>query len=82
MSKCAACGRDAPEKKKYCRHHEQALGRLQEHYSVWVRAYGSGDNISWQDYLRRLSDMTQEQQAGEWVKEVIRAEMKKEKESV
>jgi hypothetical protein len=69
--KCAACSRDAAGK-KYCRHHSQAFEQLQEHYKTWVRAYGE---MSWDGYLAKVREM---KEAGDWVKEVIEAETKRE----
>ncbi|MEO9363033.1 MAG: hypothetical protein ABI348_03945 [Nitrososphaera sp.] len=74
MNKCAACAResDGSGSKKYCSYHTRALEQLKSHYDSWVEAYG---DISWQDYLQRLHKM---EETGQWVKEVIEAEMKKE----
>jgi hypothetical protein len=72
MDKCAACSRRAMPGNKYCTYHAQALARLADHYKTWVSAYGS---ISWDGFMARLSKM---QETGDWVKEVIAAEMKKE----
>lgn len=69
--KCAACARESDGISKYCSYHARALGQLKSHYDSWVVAYGG---ISWQDYLQRLHKM---EETGQWVKEVIEAEMKK-----
>jgi hypothetical protein len=45
---------------------------LQEHYKTWVRAYGE---MSWDGYLAKVREM---KEAGDWVKEVIEAETKRE----
>jgi hypothetical protein len=66
---CQACGKDA--KGSYCKYHERAFLDLQEHHKTWVRAYGS---ISWREFLERLEGT---QETGQWVKEVIKAELKK-----
>ncbi|AIF83263.1 hypothetical protein NTE_01191 [Candidatus Nitrososphaera evergladensis SR1] len=75
MKKCAACARESGDK-KYCRYHAKALEQLKSHYDSWVDAYDDGSAISWQDYLTRLQKM---EEAGQWVREVIEAEMKKER---
>lgn len=66
---CQACGKDAQN--RYCKYHEKAFSGLQEHHKAWVRAYG---NISWEAFLEKLEAM---QETGQWVKEVIKAELKK-----
>jgi len=66
---CQACGKDAQD--RYCKYHAKAFSNLQAHHQAWVRAYGS---ISWQAFLERLEGM---QETGQWVKEVIKAELKK-----
>ena len=72
MDKCAACSRKALQGNKYCTHHAQAHTRLADHYKAWAGAYGG---ISWGDFMARLSKM---EETGDWVKEVIAAETKKE----
>jgi hypothetical protein len=69
--KCAACHRKTLLDSKYCLYHYQALESLTGHYRAWVDAYGG---ISWQDFLSKLSEM---QETGSWVKEVIEVELKK-----
>ncbi|AIC17196.1 hypothetical protein [Nitrososphaera viennensis] len=76
MKKCAACARESGDGRKYCRYHAKALEQLKSHYDSWVEAYGG---ISWQDYLQRLQKM-EEETTGQWVREVIEAEMKKKEE--
>ncbi len=71
--KCAACTRDSGDK-EYCLYHTKALEELKSHYGSWVSAYGG---ISWQDYLKRLYNM---QETGQWIKDIIRLELKKEEE--
>jgi hypothetical protein len=83
MTKCAACNRDASSagdndnnnnnntKKSYCIYHLRAVEQLKSHYSYWMDAYSSG--ISWQEFLARLLDMDE---TGQWVKDVIREELK------
>ncbi|HEX9678516.1 hypothetical protein [Nitrososphaera sp.] len=66
---CLACGRQAQD--RYCPYHAKALQNLQAHYQAWVRAYG---DIPWEKFLERLLEM---QQTGQWVKEVIKTELKK-----
>lgn len=73
MMKCAACARE-PDDGRYCRYHAKALLQLKSHHGSWVDAYGA---ISWQDYLKRLHKM---EETGQWAREVIEVEMKKEKE--
>lgn len=72
MSKCAACARETDSSGRYCSYHARALGQLKSHYDSWVDAYGG---ISLQDYMKRLHKM---EETGQWIKEVIEAEMKKE----
>lgn len=69
--KCAACTRESGDK-KYCGYHARALEQLKSHHESWVDAYGG---ISWHDYLKRLYQM---EETGQWVREVIEAELKKE----
>ncbi len=79
--KCTACSREEllsddehhDPQQRYCRYHAEALEQLKRHYGSWVAAYGS---ISWQDYLKRLSKM---EETGQWARDVIDMEMKKEK---
>jgi DNA-directed RNA polymerase subunit N (RpoN/RPB10) len=66
---CLACGKQAQD--RYCVYHEKALRNLCDHYDSWVRAYG---NISWENFLERLEEKNE---TGAWVKEVIKAELKK-----
>lgn len=66
---CQACGRKAQD--RYCSYHEKALQNLRAHHDSWMRAYG---DISWEKFLEKLEGM---QETGDWVKEVIRAELKK-----
>jgi hypothetical protein len=72
MKKCAACTRDSDDKEEFCLYHTRALGELKKHYGSWVNAYGG---ISWKDYLKRLDSMDE---TGQWIKEIIRLELKKE----
>jgi hypothetical protein len=58
--------------KRYCIYHTQAFELLKNHYRAWSEAYG---NISWLEFLTRLSKMGE---TGQWVKEVIEVEVKKE----
>jgi hypothetical protein len=67
--KCAACSREASA--RYCAQHAKALVQLKEHYDAWVLAYGS---IPWEKYLEKLAGM---KETGTFVKEVIKAELKK-----
>jgi len=66
---CLACGRQAQD--RYCTYHAKALQSLRAHHEAWVHAYGS---ISWEKFLERLAEM---KETGQWVKEVIKAELKK-----
>jgi DNA-directed RNA polymerase subunit N (RpoN/RPB10) len=66
---CLACGKQAQD--RYCAYHEKALNQLRDHYDKWVHAYG---NISWENFLERLEGKND---TGAWVKEVIKAELKK-----
>ncbi|MEM2140641.1 MAG: hypothetical protein QXJ74_04020 [Nitrososphaera sp.] len=66
---CPACGRQVQD--RYCKYHEQAFSSLKAHHEAWVRAYGS---ITWQEFLERLHEM---KETGQWVREVIKVELKK-----
>jgi hypothetical protein len=69
---CSACRLKALAENKYCLHHKEAYNSLNSHYKAWVKAYGGG--ISWEEFLSKLSDM---QETGRWIKEVIAVELKK-----
>jgi hypothetical protein len=66
---CRACGRTAQD--RYCAYHDRALQSLRIHYDIWVRAYGE---ISWEKFLEKLEKMPE---TGIWIKDVIKAELKK-----
>ncbi len=70
-SKCIACHRKAVLDDKYCIHHKQAFDKMINHYKVWVNVCGK---IAWEEFLIKLSDM---QETGSWVKEVIALELEK-----
>ncbi|HEX2106460.1 MAG TPA: hypothetical protein VHF28_01900 [Nitrososphaera sp.] len=72
-SKCIICHRKALLGDKYCVHHKQAFENMINHYKAWINAYG---RVSWEEFLIRLSDM---QETGSWVKEVIARELEKSK---
>jgi hypothetical protein len=70
-NECSVCHRDViAEGKKYCLYHSQAYDSLQKEYKAWVNAYGG---ISWETYMKKLLDLDQ---TGDWVKDVIRIELK------
>ncbi len=80
---CLACNRqvrgnddddnnNSKSSNSYCTYHQRALQSLHAHYDVWVRAYGA--DVSWEKFLGGLDDM---HETGGWVKEVIKAELKK-----
>ena len=66
---CLACGKQAQE--RYCKYHEKAFQGLQAHHEAWMRAYG---DISWEAFLEKLERM---QETGQWVRDVIKVELKK-----
>jgi hypothetical protein len=72
--KCSACHRGAIAKeKRYCLYHSQAYDSLQKEYKAWVNAYGG---VSRETYMKKLLDLDQ---TGDWVKDVIRNELKEPK---
>jgi hypothetical protein len=71
MTKCNACHRKTAEDNKYCLHHKQVFDYMNNHYKVWINAYG---RISRKEFLAKLSNM---QETGVWVKEIIELELKK-----
>jgi hypothetical protein len=69
--KCSACHRDVIAKeKRYCLYHSQAYDSLQKEYKAWMNAYGG---VSRETYMKKLLDLDQ---TGDWVKDVIRNELK------
>jgi deoxycytidylate deaminase len=70
-NKCPVCARDViAVGKKYCLYHSQAYDSLRKQYKAWVNAYGG---ISMEAYMKKLLDLDQ---TGDWVKDVIRIELK------
>ena len=70
-NKCSVCARDViANGKKYCLYHSQAYDSLQKQYRAWVNAYGG---ISREAYMKKLLELDQ---TGDWVKDVIRIELK------
>lgn len=70
-NKCSVCARDViVDGKKYCLYHSQAYDSLQKQYRAWVNAYGG---FSREAYMKKLLDLDQ---TGDWVKDVIRIELK------
>jgi hypothetical protein len=59
--------------KRYCLYHSQAYDSLQKEYKAWVKAYGG---VSRETYMKKLLDLDQ---TGDWVKDVIRNELKEPK---
>ena len=73
-NKCTVCHRGVIAKgKRYCLYHSQAYDSLQKMYKAWVNAYGG---VSRETYLKKLLDLDQ---TGDWVKDVIRNELKERK---
>jgi hypothetical protein len=68
QDRCAACHRKNLDGSKYCTHHGQALQSIKDHHRAWSDAYGK---ISWLEFLDRVSEMDE---TGSWVKEVIKVE--------
>lgn len=61
---CEICGRVSLQKGPLCRYHDQALTNLRAMFDTWREALG----IDWERYLETISNLDE---TGMWVKEVI-----------
>jgi len=73
MTNCRLCQREAKEKDGFCTYHLAAMDSLVRGYDAWKDAYSE---LTWLQYLTRVKQL---KGTGEWVKEVIEFEMKKER---
>jgi len=70
--KCSICGERTLENESYCENHQLAYENIKRQYQYWKDAL----QISWQEYLRKIME---NKNAGQWVKEVARDLIEKQK---
>ena len=69
--KCRLCQREAKEKSEFCGRHAVAEEMLRNTYEKWRNAYAV---LSWGEYLDKVKQL---KGTGQWVKEVVVFEKRK-----
>ncbi len=68
--RCLLCWREGRSRGRLCFYHDEAYRGLREGYKRWCAAYGV---MGWIRYLERVVELPE---CGEWVKDVVRMEIK------